>query len=251
MRRIGRTGAFAAFGVMALSQIAIPLTDDRATIEWLSSLVVTAFFATSLLLVVHHWGARRALASAAFVVVATLVVERVGSATGFPFGDYDYSGALEPTIRSVPVIVPLAWFAMGVPALEVGHRIARSRAGAVVVGAIALTAWDLFLDPQMVDNGYWHWAVDGPYDGIPLSNYLGWLGVGLVVLAVVEGLRPVRRCISTSLVALYSWWAVMNTVGFIVFFDKPFVGVVGGLAMCSVAVAAWRRPQRDHEVAGG
>ncbi|WP_436794439.1 carotenoid biosynthesis protein [Actinospongicola halichondriae] len=232
-------GAAMAFGVMALSQIAIPLTDDRATTEWLSSLVVTAFFATSLLLVVHHWGPRRALLSAGFVVVATLLVERIGSTTGFPFGEYDYSGALEPTVGSVPVIVPLAWFAMGVPALEVGHRVARSRAGAVVVGAIALTAWDLFLDPQMVDNDYWHWAADGAYDGIPLSNYLGWLGVGVVVLAVVDRLRPTDEPVSTPLVALYTWWAVMNTIGFVVFFDKPFVGLVGGIGMCSVAAVAW------------
>jgi hypothetical protein len=43
--------AWLAFGVMALTQIAIPLTDDDATIEWLSSLVVAAFFATVLAVV--------------------------------------------------------------------------------------------------------------------------------------------------------------------------------------------------------
>ncbi len=165
--------AVGAFGVMALTQIAIPLTSDDATIEWLSSLVVAAFFATSLALAAGRWGVGRAVGAAAVVVVATLGVERLGSTTGFPFGEYDYTGALQPTLGDVPLIVPLAWFAMGVPALEVGHLIARSRAAAVVVGAVALTAWDLFLDPQMVDNGYWEWAVDGVYDGIPISNYFG------------------------------------------------------------------------------
>ncbi len=229
------------FGVMALAQIAIPLTSDDATIEWLSSLVVTAFFATSLVLAMGRWGTERALGAAAFVVVATLAVERIGSTTGFPFGDYDYTDALQPTVGGVPLIVPLAWFAMGVPALEVGHLISRSRVGAVLVGAVALTAWDLFLDPQMVDNGYWIWAVDGVYDGIPLTNYLGWLGVGALVLAVVDRIRPTRRSTDLALVCLYTWWAMMNTIGFLVFFGEPLVGVVGGIGMGAVTAVAWRR----------
>ena len=73
----------------------------------------------------------------------------------------------------MPLIVPLAWFAMGVTGLEVGHHIARSRAAAVVVGALALAAWDLFLDPQMVGEGYWTWARRGRYRGIPASNFAG------------------------------------------------------------------------------
>lgn len=231
-----------AFAVMALAQIAIPLTSDDATIEWVSTLVVTAFFATSLALATARWGAVRAAGTATFVVVATLAVERLGSTTGFPFGEYEYTGALQPTIGDVPLIVPLAWFAMGVPALEVGHAVAdRTRIGAVLAGAVALTAWDLFLDPQMVGNGYWEWVVDGAYEGIPISNYLGWLGVGVVVLAVVDRMRPADATPGLALLALYTWWAVMNTIGFLVFFGEPLVGLVGGLGMGVVTVTAWRR----------
>lgn len=233
--------AVGAFVVLALTQIAIPLTSDDATTEWLSSLVVVAFFATSLALAAEHWGVSRAAGAAGFVVVATLGVERLGSTTGFPFGEYDYTGALEPTIGAVPLIVPLAWFAMGVPALEVGRLITGSRVAAVLVGAAALTAWDLFLDPQMVDNGYWEWAVDGAYEGIPLSNYLGWLGTGVVVLGVVDRIRPAGHAPSLPLVCLYTWWAVMNTIGFLVFFGEPLVGVVGGVGMGSVTALAWYR----------
>ena len=236
---------------MALAQIAIPLTDHDPTIEWLSTLVVVAFAGATLALTSVAWGARRALAVAGFVAVATLLVERLGTATGFPFGEYDYTGVLEPTIAGVPVIVPLAWFAMGVPALEVGHRITRSRPGAVVLGALALAAWDLFLDPQMVDAGYWEWEADGVYHDIPLSNYAGWIGVGLVVLAVVDRLRttPGERAAGTALVGLYTWWAVMNTIGFVVFFGEPLVGAVGGLGMGAFTVLAWR-PRRTGPTDG-
>jgi uncharacterized membrane protein len=232
--------AGAPFGVLALAQIAIPLTDDRATTEWLSTLVVVAFAATTLVLAVAAWGASRAVAALAFVAVATLAVERLGSTTGFPFGEYDYTGELQPTVGGVPLIVPLAWFAMGVPALEVGRAVVRHPVGAVLVGAAALTAWDLFLDPQMVEEGYWAWAVDGAYEGIPLSNYAGWLGTGVVVLAVVDRIRPPAPA-DVPLLALYTWWAVMSTIGFVVFFGRPLVGVVGGLGMGACAALAWLR----------
>ena len=231
--------AWAPFAVMALTQIGIPLTDHEPTLEWLSSLVVVAFFITTLVVVVARWGAARALGAAAVVVVATLLVERLGTATGVPFGEYDYTGSLQPTVGGVPVIVPLAWFAMGVTALEVGHHVG-SRAVAVAVGALGLTAWDLFLDPQMVDAGYWDWVVDGAYQGIPLSNYGGWLLTGVVVLAVVERIRPAVPP-SPGLLWLYTWWAVMSTIGFVAFFGEPLVGLVGGLGMGAVTALAWQR----------
>jgi len=236
----GLVVAAVAFGVLALAQIAIPLTDDRATTEWLSTLAVVAFAATTLALAVAAWGARRAGAALAFVAAATLMVERVGSTTGFPFGEYDYTGALQPTVGGVPAIVPLAWFAMGVPALEVGRAVTRHPVGSVAVGAAALTAWDLFLDPQMVAEGYWAWAVDGAYEGIPLSNYAGWLGVGLAVLAVLARIRPDGPA-HVPMLALYTWWVVMSTVGALVFFDRPLVGVVGGAGMGACTALAWRR----------
>ncbi|HEU5081772.1 MAG TPA: carotenoid biosynthesis protein [Acidimicrobiales bacterium] len=237
---VARHPAWVPFAVMALAQIAIPLVDHDPTLEWLSSLVVVAFAATTLVLAVDAWGAARSGAAAVVVVVATLAVEKLGTTTGVPFGEYDYTGALQPTVAGVPLIVPLAWFAMGVPALEVGHAIRfPGRLGAVLVGAVALTAWDLFLDPQMVDAGYWEWAVDGRYHGIPLSNYAGWLVTGVVVLAVVERIRPAVPP-SAPLLWLYTWWAVMSTVGFVVFFGEPAVGLVGGVAMGTVAALAWR-----------
>ena len=231
--------AGAGFAVMALAQIAIPLTDHDPTVEWLSSLVVVGFAVTTLGLAARVWGWPRAVGALGFVAVATSAVEKLGTATGFPFGEYDYTGALQPTVVGVPVIVPLAWFAMGVPALEVGRRVVSGRTAAVAVGALALTAWDLFLDPQMVDAGYWDWAAPGVYEDIPLSNYAGWIGVGLAVLAVVDRILPPTGP-DLWLPALYTWWAVMNTIGFLVFFGEPLVGVVGGLGMGAFTALAWR-----------
>lgn len=268
------TGVVAG-AAMAVAQIVIPLTDRRAgpTVVVVVAATVSAWAWAAM-----AWGVARAAAVLAWVVGSTLLIEWVGTTAGFPFGAYRYTGALQPQVAGVPLIVPLAWFAVGVPALEVAGRVTGGRVGSGrirsgrsggragrhagrsadwfssggprlgpmlsrwVVAALALTAWDLFLDPQMVAEEYWAWAGDGAYGGIPLTNYVGWFFSALVVLAVADrivGGATVAR--SLPLLALYTWWAVMETVGFLVFFGDPLVGVVGGAAMGVPTVLAWRR----------
>ncbi len=61
------------------------------------------------------------------------------------------------------------------------------------------------------------------------------------MLAVVDRIRPPAVDGSFPLLCLYTWWAVMNTIGFVVFFGEPFVGLVGGVGMGTVTAAAWYR----------
>ena len=234
-----RAAAVAA-GVMALTQIAVPLTEDRAT---LTTVVVVAFAATTTCLAADVWGWRRASTAAAVVVVATTALERIGTTTGLPFGEYRYTGALEPTVAGVPLAVTLAWLAMAVPAREVAARLVGPGWRRVALAAAALTAWDVMLDPQMVGEGYWVWADGGPWRDVPLSNYGGWLVSSAAVVLLLDRLLPGPGR-STALVALYGWWAVMQTLGFLAFFGDPLVGVVGGACMLPLAWLAWRACSR-------
>jgi uncharacterized membrane protein len=232
--------AAAAAVVMGLAQIAIPLASERAG---LTTAVVVAFATATSALVARVWGWRRAAVAAAVVVVGTAVLERVGASTGWPFGEYDYTDVLQPQVAGVPLAVVLAWFAMAVPAREVAARLVRPGWRVVVLGALALTAWDVMLDPQMVEEGYWVWAADGVWRGVPLSNYAGWLVSSAAVMAVLQVVLPSPGR-SVPLLALYTWWAVMQTLGFLAFFGDPLVGVVGGLAMLPITALAWRAERR-------
>ena len=226
----------AAGVVMALTQIALPLTDDRAV---LTTVVVAAFAATTTALAAAVWGWERAGIAAVVVVAAATALERVGTSTGLPFGEYRYAGLLQPTIVGVPLAVTLAWLAMAVPAREVAARLAAPGWRRLALGALALTAWDVMLDPQMVGEGFWVWADGGPWRGVPLSNYAGWLLASVAVLVLLDHLLP-EPGRSRPLLALYTWWAVMQTLGSLVFFGDPLVGVVGGLCMLPLAWFAWR-----------
>ena len=222
--------------VMGLAQIAVPLTEEHAV---LTTVVVAAFAATTICLAGAVWGPGRACLAAVVVVLATTLLERVGTSTGLPFGEYRYTGVLRPSIAGVPLAVTLAWLAMAVPAREVAARLAPPGWRRLAVGALALTAWDVMLDPQMVEEGFWVWADGGPWRGVPLSNYAGWLVSSLGVLALLDRLLPGPGS-SRPLLGLYTWWAVMQTLGFLVFFGDPLVGVVGGLCMVPLAWVAWR-----------
>ena len=232
--------AAAAFAVMALLQIAVPLTDERAG---LTTAVVVAFAVTTTLLAAMAWGASRAVAAGAVVLAGALALEAVGTRTGWPFGEYDYGDALRPTVAGVPLAVGLAWWAMAVPARDVAARLVAPGWRRVALGAVALTAWDVLLDPQMVDEGYWTWDGGGPWRDVPLSNYVGWFLVSVVVMVVLDRLLPGSGR-GPALLGLYTWWAVMSTLGFLAFFGDPLVGVVGGACMLPLAGLAWRAELR-------
>lgn len=251
-----------AAAVALAGMIATPLSRRGGRLRRLwSSVVVVSWFTTTAARSTARWGAPRAVAAATTITAATAVVERIGVRTGLPFGRYHYTSALQPQIGGVPVIVPLAWFAMAIPARESAvaalgphRRIRHSRMARIVLGAAALTAWDAFLDPQMVGEGYWSWQRRGRYRGIPLSNFLGWFVTGLGVMAALEVLLPTAVPDAPGdpadpvLVGEYATMAVMETVGFSVFFRDRLVAIIGGAAMLPVAAAAvaalWRATPR-------
>lgn len=215
----------------------------------LSSVVVTGLFTATAAAAARRWGTPRTVAAAATVAAGTAAVEHLGTTTGFPFGRYAYTGALRPQVAGVPAIVPLAWFAMAVPAREAAHAALGDRSsalGRVALGAAALTAWDLFLDPQMVGEGYWRWVRQGRYRGIPVSNFVGWFATSLAVMAVLEVVLRADEEPDRALVAEYATMAGMETVGFAAFFRDRLVAAVGGAAMLPIAGAATRRLWRHR-----
>jgi putative membrane protein len=182
-------------GALVLTAIAYPLTSGAArdAVSW--TIVVLG----SLLSVVHAGlsrGARTGVGVLLLVSMTAVVFEAVGLATGVPYGSYRYSDALGPTLLGVPFLVPLAWLMMAWPSWLLGEHLARPvqsgrrRAVRIVSAAGVFAAWDVVLDPQMVQAGYWTWADPSPglpgIDTVPLTNLAGWLLAGLVLMALLD-----------------------------------------------------------------
>lgn len=122
-----------------------------------------------------------------FFLISALVsytMEEIGVRTGAVYGPYHYSDMLGAKLGHVPVLIPLAWFMMIYPSWMVARWIlarGTTRGGVhgitalAVIAAFVMTAWDTVMDPGMAAAGNWVWEQGGPYFGVPLRNYFGWM----------------------------------------------------------------------------
>ena len=166
--------------------------------------------------------------------------ELLGVATGRPFGHYTYSGKLGPRVRGVPVLAAAAWAMMARPSWVVAGLLTRRRAARALAAAGALTAWDVFLDPRMVREGYWTWPGGGRYEDVPASNFLGWFATGSVVFALWS-VAERDDAPSDGALALYAWTWVGETFANAVLWRRPRVALAGSLAMGAFAAPALAR----------
>ena len=139
-------------------------------------------------------GTRLTLAFLAITTVTSWIFEEVGVVTGLIFGPYHYTSTLGPWLGSVPILIPLAWFVLVYPSYVVANLIVGGwpvgtpggrchLVGRALVGALVLTAWDLVVDPILSSPtvGAWVWERGGPYFGVPVQNYLGWIVTAFTV----------------------------------------------------------------------
>jgi len=229
--------------------------------------------AAVLVILYNAWGLARTVKTFAVVTVLSYLAELLGSSTGLPFGKYHYTDILQPQIAGVPLLIPLAWLMMLLPAWAIAQIIlsktqslkhevdegaqrksfefpSRDFVPLVVkhclLSALAFTAWDLFLDPQMVGWGFWAWEKPGQYFGIPLSNYLGWVVVSALITLIVKPKDlPVGPL---ALVYVLTW--ILQTIGQGIFWLQPGPAVVGFLVSGIFVCLAWRQSRQERKPVG-
>ena len=248
----------------------IRLSGATMLLDLATALVALSLFLFSLTHCIETRGWWRALAMLGVAFAIALTMEYLGSAHGILFGNYDYTNRLGPkAFGEVPVIIPAAWFMMLYPAWETAGLLTqriyteKRRNGEaetnsffvpsllrVVIAALAMTAWDISLDPRMAADGAWIWHDGGPYFGIPLTNFVGWLVTSAMIYAVWTKLErklvilSAPRCLDT----LTSRWRVKNparismTNTHVGFSPIPFLVPRNGTGITGLA-----EPQNDSQ----
>jgi putative membrane protein len=188
------------------------------------------------------WGTRKTIRVGAIVILLSWIAEAWGTNIGFPFGAYDYTNTLQPQMLDVPIYIPLGWLIMLPPSWAVAQAASARinpfwRTSAfIILSALAMTAWDLMMDPMMVAWGMWVWDDTGSYFGIPWGNFLGWLLVAGLITAII---RP-RDLPITPLLLIYTITWLLEMGGMLLFWNMPGPALVGGLVMGSFTIFGWR-----------
>lgn len=171
--------------------------------HWMLSSTTLLFFIFAVCHAAVQLGTRSMLVFLGITFGVSFIFETIGVLTGLIYGPYYYTNRLGLKLGVVPFLIPLAWFMM----IYASYAIVRAFAGTprqsflgivwlALLGAMAMTAWDLGMDPQMVARGHWVWTAGGAYFGIPVRNFAGWLATTFTVFLLYllyERTQPSRR----------------------------------------------------------
>ena len=144
-------------------------------------------------------GWRKTVIFAVVSYTLSLSSELIGTGTGWPFGNYEYTDFLGTKVLGrVPYTIPLSWFYMGLASYLLGVVLAnrlgvrRTTLWGLLLGTWFLTVWDLVLDPAMAHESlrvqFWIWDQTGPYFGMPIKNFIGWSVTGLLFMTISRAL---------------------------------------------------------------
>jgi len=202
-------------------------------------------------------GFRRTGIFLAAAVAISLTYELLGTGTGWPFGAYSYTAGLGPTVADrVPATIPLSWFYMGFACYLLAQMVVTrfrppwASAVSVVLGAWLLTGWDTVLDPAMAHEDmplkFWVWHETGPYFGMPVKNFAGWVATGLTFMAVARyfwrgsvDIAPRQAIVPAFVLVLNLLWAAVLS-GQVGLWAPLIVTLTVGMAPLTVPLLLWR-----------
>jgi uncharacterized membrane protein len=169
--------------------------------RWYVVAFIVGYFAAS----VPERGWKASIRFALIAYGVAFVAEFSSTRNGFPFSHYAYTQTTrgdELFLSNIPAFVPAGYAVMIYAGRSIATFLARSRAGVVVVGAVAATALDLIVDPVSVRGSEWFignfcvYATPKPWFGVPLANFGGWIlaAAAVITLDLLLGrAEPIRE----------------------------------------------------------
>ena len=204
----------------------------------------------------HAWyalGVRHTLAFFGLSAVISWAFEQAGVATGLVFGAYHYTDYLGPKLGHVPYLIPLAWFMMIYPSYVIANlALARRPTGTprglvplvqlAAASAVAMTVWDLVIDPILSGPSAraWIWESGGPYFGIPIQNYLGWLATTFAVYLAYRAVE--QRVASAPVGSMPAWVAALPVAAYALMLASNLLSGAAPAAVAPIGLVAMGIP---------
>lgn len=201
-------------------------------------------------------GWKRSLAMFGLSFIIAFTAEALGVNFGLVFGNYYYTNMLGVSLFGVPLLAALAWEPIVYAAFCISDMLSArgtslsplfkhktSLIWVAAIGALATTAWDMMIDPIAVSQGWWKWVGGGPYvpyvaNGVPIQNFLGWLGVAFVInliyRKIADGIEQPNHSASLTFYGPLILYSSLFLTAFgvtITILKRPEVALIGMLAM--------------------
>jgi uncharacterized membrane protein len=208
-------------------------------------------------------GWKRSLLMFGLSFFVAFTAEALGVNYGLVFGHYHYTNALGVSLFGVPFLAALAWepivYAAFCASDMLSQRLASTLPRSInwsnnlwiaAMGAFATTAWDMMIDPIAVSQGWWVWEGGGPYvpyvaNGVPIQNFIGWLGVAFVInliyRVIANGIGQTSQSIALTFYGPLTLYCSLFLTAFgvaITVLKRPEVALIGMLAMGPFMVIA-------------
>jgi putative membrane protein len=189
--------------------------DIGESVTWVSAFFIVILAVPSYYYWLKWLPLKRGLFILLFLSIFPIVIEAIGITTGLPYGGFHYTDEMGYKILGlVPWSVSFAFGPLVIGSVAVAATISKDPRVALPLGALLLVIFDLILDPAAVLLNIWVWDTPGPYYGIPITNYTGWLLTGFIICVLLHAmtsdslrlLSEFPRQLSVSLLLIVSFW---------------------------------------------
>jgi uncharacterized membrane protein len=222
---------------------------------------VFAFLAAFLIVGVRDLGWRSTLVFGGWVWLVAWLSEFSSTRTGVPFGLYTYTGTTrgqELFIADVPFMDALSFTFLAYASFCLARGTlgrAASPVAVAVLGGAFMMLLDVVIDPVAVRGDRWFlgkiffYPNGGVYFGVPLSNFAGWMVVGMVGIGgYIYGRSPAKAFGQKPMGGIALYYAVLGfnlaVTAWIGEWVLLAIGTVLHAMVAAVVLTFGRRPHR-------
>ena len=143
------------------------------------------------------------------IILAGIIVEMIGVATGAIFGHYTYGETLGLKIADVPLLIGVNWlilvFCVGA-VLKKYFKHQRNLKS--LIGAFVLMIIDVLIEPVAIKFDYWSWQDQI----VPLQNFVAWFIIAFLMLRAYYELdfRKSNKVAGVLLICQIVFFIVLN-----------------------------------------
>lgn len=116
------------------------------------------------------------------IFVITFLIEALGVATGFPFGNYYYTERLGPMLLATPLLIGINWVWVSIGAKQIALLTKLDNKWLLaLISGLVVVIFDILLEPVAIMLEWWVWP-----DGVGLANYAAWFIIGGVASLFIK-----------------------------------------------------------------